>query len=144
MSNWEVCRPHLHGAYHCVPRARAVFPPTGMHRCSMHPHAGNPIDVFWDTGAALAQPLLPIWHPFGCWRTAPNAHRTVHTNGWQIGISSCISIDINTFEPESPSSLRGFWCLEAERGLWSCDCQLSRWSHDQKAANRKERSGAFC
>lgn len=30
-------RPHLHGAYQCIPSARAMFTYIGMHRFSMHP-----------------------------------------------------------------------------------------------------------
>lgn len=69
------------------------------------------------------------------WECTLPAFRTMHTNGCQIGISSCISIDINTFEPVPPDSLRGFWCLEARRGVWLCDCcdWLSRRSHDRKS-----------
>lgn len=41
--------PHSYEAIICVPRAGLCFVETGMHRCCVHPGAGGPIVVYWDT-----------------------------------------------------------------------------------------------
>lgn len=51
----------------------------GMYRCSMHPHAGSPTDVYWDVRLHRHSHCVPVWHPCasGC--------VSVHRHGCHIG-----------------------------------------------------------
>lgn len=52
-----------------------------MHRFSMHPSAGSPIDVNWEVAIARTQLLLTIWHPCGC--------RCTSLSSWEQWLCPC-------------------------------------------------------